>query len=247
MIRRALIIFCNNTESGELPGPNVDNSNLRNFLTSQIGGEWQSNEVLSLSNPTIREVRNAVIKFLNIADYSFVVFSGHGWINTDENNKQYLEVSDGDISINDIISYSTRQTIIIDACRGFISPLNESLSKGLGRAVISYSSTSISTRQLFDSVVMRAEEGLTVLFSASENQSSIDSAKGGAYIYSLLAVSRNWFRTDKINNIFTIKNAHQLGITFMNYNFITKQKPVMNSEKRMRYFPISVKFIPKTK
>jgi hypothetical protein len=244
MIRRALIIYCDDTESGELLGPSKDNSNLRNYLTSLIGGEWEPSEIKSLRNPTIDQVKSAVNNFLNTADYTFTVFSGHGWINTNENNTQYLEVGDGDISIYDLETKADRQTIIIDSCRGYISPLNESLSKGLGRAVESFSSRSSSTRQLFDNIVMRAEEGISVLFSASENQSSSDSEKGGAYIYSLLAVSRNWFKNDKTSNIFTVKNAHQSGILFMKDNFNTKQKPVMIPEKRMRYFPLSVKFTP---
>jgi hypothetical protein len=240
MIRKALIIYCDNTESGFLNGPSVDNTNLRNYLMSHCGGDWYENEIRSLNNPTIQQVKNAVNLMIN-SDYTFVVFSGHGWINVDEDFTQYLEVADGDISINELITDADRQTILIDSCRGFLSPITESFNKGLSGTIRAYSST-ISTRTLFDSLVLKAEEGISVMFSASENQSSVDSIKGGAYIYSLLSVCRNWFVNNKTENYLSIKNAHNLAIPFMETKFVTKQKPVMNSEKRLRYFPFAVKF-----
>lgn len=92
------------------------------------------------------------------SDYSFVVFSGHGWINTDEDNTQYLEVADGDISINVLITDADRQTILIDSCRGFLSPLMESFEKGLSGAVRTYSSTT-STRTHFKFVSAKSRRG----------------------------------------------------------------------------------------
>lgn len=106
-----------------------------------------------------------------------------------------------------------------------------------------YSSTTL-TRTLFYSLVLKAEEGISVMFSASENQSSMDSQNGGAYIYSIIAVCRLWLVNNKNSYYLTIKNAHDIAIPFMNSMFITKQKPVMATEKRMRYFPFAVKFIP---
>ncbi len=240
MNRKALIIYCDDTESGFLNGPSIDNTNLRNYLTSYCGGNWYENEIKSLNNPTIQQVRNA-INLMKNADYSFVVFSGHGWINTDEDNTQYLEVANGDIAINELITDAERQTILIDSCRGFLRPLMESFEKGLSGAVRTYSSTT-STRTLFNTLVLKAEEGISVMYSASENQSSVDSPKGGAYIYSVIAVCRNWFVNNKTSNYLTIKNAHDLAIPFMKSKFITKQKPVMSTDKRMRYFPFAVKF-----
>lgn len=239
MIRRALIIYCDDTESGYLSGPSVDNTNLRNYLTSNTGGDWFDREIKSLNNPTSQEVNDA-ISSLGIADYTFIVFSGHGWINTDEDNTQYLEVSNGDIPINDLITASDRQTIIIDSCRGFFSPLNESFNKALTGSVRTYSATS-STRTLFNTLVLKAEEGISIMYAASENQSAVDSPKGGAYINSLVAVCKNWVTSDKISNCLTIKIAHDLALPFMKKKFVTKQKPVMQEEKRMRYFPLAVK------
>jgi hypothetical protein len=56
MIRRAMIIYCDDTASGELYGPSQDNINYCNFLQNNLGGKWSRNEILSLQNPTSKEV-----------------------------------------------------------------------------------------------------------------------------------------------------------------------------------------------
>jgi hypothetical protein len=244
MIRRALIIFCNNTSSGRLNGPTADNTNLRNHLTSYLGGDWYDSEILSLNNPTQQQVINAVANFLSGADYSFTVFSGHGWINTDENRTQYLEVSNGDISLMKLISDSPRQTILIDACRGFYSPSGQTLTKGMSGVYENFTGDPMSTRRIFDNAVLAAEEGITVLYAANENQSAVDSDRGGVYTYSVLKACKNWGSSDRRYNILTVKEAHNLGTTYMLSNFVTRQQPTMNQEKRKRYFPLSVKFTP---
>lgn len=70
MIRRALIIYCDNTPSDPLPGPVQDNANYRKFLTSYLGGEWHSSEIRSLQNPTKLQVEQARQNFMKGADYT---------------------------------------------------------------------------------------------------------------------------------------------------------------------------------
>lgn len=98
----------------------------------------------------------------------------------------------------------------------------------------------LSTRKLFDQVVLNAEEGITVLYAASANQSALD----GAYIYSVLKVCKMWEDCNKTNMVLTIKDAHTFGIKYIKENFITRQIPEMNVEKRLRYYPLAVKFVP---
>jgi hypothetical protein len=40
MTRKALIIYCDNTQSGELSGPSHDFENYQNYLKSHLGGEF---------------------------------------------------------------------------------------------------------------------------------------------------------------------------------------------------------------
>lgn len=240
MKRRALVIYCDNTESGELPGPAADNTNIREFLTSKLGGEWLPNEILSLNNPTIFGVRQAVRDFLSDCDYSFVVFSGHGFIDSHD-QQQYVELIDGDIKISELVGNASRQTMIIDACRGFFTRAPQTGLMGI-RAMSEKSSNNRSTRLLFDSLVKQCEEGISILYSADVNQSATDSDKGGAYLYSLIEVCRNWGKTNGGDHVLDIKSAHNAAIPFMKDNFITNQNPVMKDEKRLKYYPLAVKW-----
>lgn len=240
MIRKALIIYCDNTESGELKGPTADNENIREHLTSRLGGEWYSNEILSLNNPTKNQVKQAITRHLNGADYTFVVFSGHGYISTYD-NKQYVELDDGDIRVRELFSDSRRQTLIVDACRGYYTPSPKLFSKGISGIYDSFKGEP-STRKLFSDHVINCEAGISVLYAASENESAVDSDNGGAYLFSIFRVCKLWEKNDNKSTKFTIREAHQYGTKYMLENFDTIQNPTTNQEKRQRYFPLAVKF-----
>lgn len=240
MIRRALIIYCDNTESGELSGPPFDNEHYRNFLTSNLGGRWYDKEILSLRNPKSTRVIRAVREFMNDADYTFTIFSGHGFLNSDENNRQYIEVADGNISILNLRTTAKRQTLIIDACRGYYSPTNEML-KSFTEYYEYFSGEPISTREIFDKAVLMAEEGLTVLYAARKNQSALDTDNGAAYLLSLIRIAEIWEENDNKNNILDLKAVHNLATKYLSTHFDTIQIPSMNQEKRLRYYPFAVK------
>lgn len=238
MKRRALIIYCDDTESGKLEGPSKDNDNFREYLTTSLGGNWHNKEILSLRNPSSVSVTKAVKEFLNGADYTFIIFTGHGYINTD-NNRQYIELSDTDVSIFNLRTTAKRQTLIIDACRGFFSRTAH-LLKGFGQQFESFVGKPDS-RKMFDNAVLRAEEGWTVLYAASKNQTALDTFRGAAYLLSLLKVAENWGDIDKKHNILPINVTHSRAKTYLSQNFETIQVPAKNAEKRITYFPFAVK------
>ena len=196
MKRRALIISCANTESGHLPGATADNINMHNFLTSPLGGNWYDHEIVQLSDPTKREVNQAVNSHFTRADYSFVVFSGHGYTNTYENH-QYLELLDSNIALKTLRGPATRHTMIVDACRGYISSDSTLQGFGLGDSTNNYFESK-STRGLFEQFVLQGDIGLTVLYSAQKGQNSIDTPRGGVYISSLLKSAVEWSHTTLI-------------------------------------------------
>lgn len=240
MIRRALIIYCDNTASGELYGPPQDNINYCSYLQNNLGGKWSSDEILPLPNPTSKEVITAKNLFLKGADYTFIIFSGHGFLNVDDRNRQYVELLDENISISNLISNAKRQSLIIDACRGFYSPTEEML-KGITESYDYFTGDPFSTREIFDRAVLRADEGLTVLYAASINQTALDTDNGGAYLLSLLRISELWEEKDKKNNILDIKVTHDFASKYISTHFDTIQIPTMNREKRFRHFPFAVK------
>ncbi len=209
---------------------------------SMEGGDWRKSEIGFLRNPTVLKVKNAVNTFLKNSDYTFVVFSGHGFINTDENNRQYVELLNGDISIRSLITNAPRQTIIIDACRGYYSPQKESLLEKYSALTGDVEHfEKFSTRALFDKCVLQAEKGLTVLYAASRNESALDTPSGGAYLFSLLSYAQAWAQTNSRYSFLPLRTAHVRAKKLMLATFDTIQKPSMNSEKRINYFPIAVK------
>lgn len=234
--RKALIIYCTDTSSGELSGPTADNCAIRSYLKSDTGGKWYDDEIISLHNPNVEEVKYTIKTGFVGVDYSFVVFSGHGCIFKD-NNLQYIEVIDGDIALSNLITAAPRQTLVIDACRGYFSgPLTERMIKSF-----SVQTSSSDIRRTFNKAVMEAEKGLSILYSASEDESSVDTSKGGAYIYSLVHVCKKWgSNPDNGNYLLDVREAHIRASKYMKNNFITLQNPEMNMEKRCRYFPIAV-------
>jgi hypothetical protein len=240
MKRRALIIYCDNTSSGELTGPPFDNVHYRSFLTSNLGGAWDEDEILSLSNPSEAIVTKAVRQFMSGADYTFTIFTGHGFLNLDENNRQYLEVADDYISILSLRTNAKRQTLIIDACRSFHSP-SEEIIKGFSEIYEHFTGDPFTSRLMFDRAVSRAEEGWTVLYAASRNQTALDTDNGGAYLFSLLKIAESWEQLDKKNNIISLKVTHDNAKIYLYNNFDTIQVPTMNREKRLKYFPFAVK------
>uniref|UniRef100_UPI00352B50C3 caspase family protein n=2 Tax=Bacteria TaxID=2 RepID=UPI00352B50C3 len=215
------------------------NKNYQEFLQTKLGGEWHDNEIESLRNPTAIRIKQKINNFLNGADYTFIIFSGHGFTAI-ENDAQYLEVSGGDIVLYDLKTNARRQTVILDACRGFDSVNNE-LLKSLDETA--FIGTISSTRQLFDRAVLSAEAGWSILFSADVDESAVDTPEGGGYLFSLIKAAEIWSETDSRQLILPLNSVHLYATTYLNTHFYTTQNPVMLKERRRNYFPFAVKFV----
>lgn len=239
MKRGALIIYCDKTQSGSLSGPPKDNINLVKFLKSRLGGEWLQEEIESLNNPTVSLVEDAINNLSN-CDYTFIVFSGHGCVNTRHQNLQYAELSDDLISVLKLKTGAPRQTVIFDSCRGFENFFSSELIKSMNENLKMFSAKP-STRRLFDQAVLQAEEGWSILYAARENQSAGDSEEGGYYILSLLEVAKEWGKKENEFNVLPINSAHIRAKKYMEDNLPTNQEPMLNLEKRKKYFPFAVK------
>jgi hypothetical protein len=242
MTRKALIIYCDNTQSGKLSGPSHDFENYQNYLKSHLGGKWFDEEIIELHNPTRIDIALEIFTSMEGCDYTFIIFTGHGCIN--ENNKQCMEVADGDIMIKDIKTNAKRQTIIIDACREREILSNIEPEPRLFSEAMEILLNVASTRAAFNNAVQKAPEGLTILYAASQNQSSVDTKYGAAYLISLIKVAENWRDSDNSNRILSLKEVHNLAIEYISENFETIQNPEMQLEKRHTYFPFAIKVPP---
>lgn len=240
MKRRALVIFCDDTKSGSLVGPPRDNENIVEFLKSDLGGNWHGLEIESLNNPTKAELFTAKRNHLAGADYTFIVFTGHGFIEVDgRSRRQYVELADCELMLLDLKSQAERQTLIVDACRSFEPPLAGDMIKlaELSEAL----EVRKSTRDIFDQRVMAAEGGWSILYAADENQSAADSVDGAPYLLSLLNAAKDWAEVDFEEACLPLNLAHKQAASYLRANFETIQRPVMKPDKRRRYFPFAVK------
>lgn len=242
MKRRALIIYCDDTNSGKLSGAVRDAQNLKSFLMSIAGGEWRNDEIGFLRNPSDSRVKGAVNSFMKNADYTFTVFSGHGFINTDDGFKQYLELNNKNIPLKDLITNSQKQTIIVDACRNYYSPHKESLleeySSFLGDAE---HFERPSTRNIFDNIIKKASKGISVIYSSSHQQNSLDTPSGGAFLFSLLSYAQNWSSTRSNFAYLPLNTALTRAKSLMYSKFDTVQRPIMSAKSGINHFPLAVK------
>jgi hypothetical protein len=241
MKRRALIIYCSDTYSGHLRGPIRDNANYRNFLGSDLGGGWYDHEILSLANPTGYEVAKAIRQFLNGADYTFVIFTGHGYIDS-YSSIQYIELLDKRIPAARLKTTALRQTIIIDACSGYKqhTHLNPTF---YSRQSAAYIGDIATTRNVFDFEVMSAEPGIAMLYSANRGNLAMDTTNGGAYLLSLLCLGKNWEgSSDMYNTTVPLDVAHLCAKEYLIKKFNSYQDPILVTERfRTKLFPIFVK------
>ena len=242
MKRRALIIFCDNTQSGELHGTVQDYHNYYNFLTSSLGGHWYNKEIEYLRNPTVDEVIDTVTRFSSLnLDYVFTIFSGHGFINT-QDNLQYIELKNGYLKSALLLTSATRQTIIVDACRNLLD-YSQTLSGILKEEDLPFiGDVTPSTRALFDSFLSQTEEGWVMVYSANIGESSYDTTNGGVYLYSLLLSALFWRDNDSKHNILPINITHQDAKNIVEaYNQNQHPSIINNIDNRLYFFPFAVK------
>lgn len=182
--RKALIIYCTNTKSGNLDGTQKDNENLCNYLKSCTGGCWKDREIISLENPTVQRVRECISNDFNGVDYAFVIFSGHGAYGI---NGQILEVLDGNISESELTYITPKQTLVINACRKHLTTtaVNES-------RIFSFNVESITRpleilhRKMFDDAIKALSEGTNVIYSTSENRYAYCGENGSVFINKMI-------------------------------------------------------------
>ncbi|HXD93866.1 MAG TPA: caspase family protein [Bacteroidia bacterium] len=242
MKRKALIVYCDNTPSGHLAGTVMDAHNINSYLKSIAGGEWRTDEIGFLRNPTSIKLRRAVNFFMKDSDYTFIVFSGHGFMNLNDGGKQYLELYDANVPITRLVTNALKQTIIVDACRNYYSAHRERLTEEYSSFIGDIEHLERpSTRHIFDSAVRKAGKGISVLYSSSRKENALDTPSGGAFLFSLLSYAQFWSTTNSHFTYLPVNSALQRATTLMYQKFDTTQKPVMNKRTGVYHFPLAVK------
>lgn len=229
--RNALIIECSAIDGQEkLPGATRDASAWQNYLLSNRGGAWRSNEISILSNPTLQIVRSKIA--LMTDGYSFVTFSGHGYVSA-RTKETMLCLQGGEISEIGLTPSSNRVTLILDSCRGIIS---EALAFAEARALLRKSEVDSSQfRNLFDSALERAEMGACKLYGCAFDQSAQETKAGGVFTQSMIQAGINWTGS----GVFSLRNAFDEAEKMVARKH-PQQTPEPQLGRRLNHFPFAV-------
>lgn len=242
--RVALLIGCPGVRGrdGFLPGVTVDIEKYSDYLLSLAGGAWNGREIVRRMNPGRAELVSEIAR-LPKCDYSLTVFSGHGRM-SNRNGRTYLLLSNNEeISVNELITKSDRQLIIVDACRSY-PPQELAGDTMIKSAILEHIERDArrDARALFDSHLMRCEHGLSIMYACSVNQAAGEDpdGSGGYFSTALLESCEDWASTRDAFRILPVDVAFQLAEKRIR-NFLTTQTPQILNQRRLHSFPFAVK------
>lgn len=180
--RKAILIGSPGNKNNFLKGVKHDLENLSKYLQSEKGGVWYESEIKPLYNPSYFQVKQEIDNA--IADYVVVYFSGHGYTDT-EKNQRMICLKDYYISDKHLLNNSHRQLILIDACR---NEVGQGLS-GLPdyEQDLSYFEGS-PVRRLFDNYIKNSPAGKLIVHGTQRGEYSYDSSTGGMFTNALINI-----------------------------------------------------------
>jgi hypothetical protein len=214
MTRKAILIGNNTGYQAPtfLKGVDFDLRNYYGYLQSGVGGGWNKDlEIKVLHNKGRRDILSAINTCF--ADYSFVVFSGHGYIDSSDGLTRIC-VSDGIITEDELNTQLTRQTLILDCCREVTR-----ISKGLGDAFEKAEGRTLSeggqvgrriidARKKFDAALSASSAGIFTGYACSVDETSGDNpTMGGVFSTALLNVGKRFGSVDRDKISLTIRKA----------------------------------------
>jgi hypothetical protein len=211
--------------------------NYSRFFQSSSGGAWYTNEIEVLKSPSPSSLRSAMHR-LKSADYSIVVFAGHGGYS---NAKQttMLQLAPGvNVEEYELKDGAPRHTVIIDACRVHLDrPVME--SRRVEAMTFDHADNTAFSRRLFDNHISKCAPGLAVMYSCSVGEGAEEATdSGGLYSSILIRVGEN--RRAGAEKISTISEAHEDATILVRRETRDKQNPRAMFPRTLPRFPFAV-------
>jgi len=248
MNRKALLIGCPGRLGRQdyLPGVGRDLANYRRFLRSPLGGGWYSSEIISLDDPPVSVLR-AAIQSLKSADYSFALFSGHGYVTSNRRSTIICVRGDEEMDSSELRAGAQKQTLVLDCCRVVAKPMlaEDALAK-MDSTAAAKSLSSAACRRYFEKAISECPSGLIVAHSCDVDETSNDdSVRGGYYSYSLIDVAEDWAEKNtadlsKYYAIFDMPPVHDIASNAVQRLSGKRQNPKMEKPRTGPYFPFAV-------
>ena len=241
MNRKALII---GSPDEKISGPKVDILNYRNFFLSPLGGAWEAGELVCLESPTKQQVDKHLLA-LKSADYSVVVFAGHGRHVSANSPPKILLQSDVEISSADLTVGAPKHTLILDCCR--VHEVEVIADSVLAKSeMLKRSLSTNQCRKYFDIWLDNCNPGIVVLYACGFNElANESSAQGGWYSSALMSVCKDWERESSINtstdySVLSVVGAHDRAKSLVERFSGNRQTPERANPRTAPYFPFAV-------
>lgn len=188
MNKRLIIIGC---PDKDIPGVKLDIENLENYFRSPLGGAWRDSEMAVRETPTVAWVEGQ-LEIARNADYSVIVYSGHGEYDTIKRKWVATMAGDADFEIDRFKIGPEKSLIIVDCCRTLRKLLKRAMdSVALAEHVEALNPA--ACRAHYEQCIRDAAPGFIALYAASPGQEAADSEVfGAAYLSALLQVAENW-------------------------------------------------------
>jgi Caspase domain len=215
-----------------------------NFLKSPVGGLWEPGEIRHLDRPDVSALE-AELDRLKRVDYSFIVYSGHGY---HSGRSTILALKRGvDIDSLKLRRGAPKHTLILDCCRVIERPtlLSEQIAKAMkSRPFLDY----LRCRNYYDQLIKDCPTGLVVLFGCSINQTAgDDGGSGGYYSASLIEATEEWVASKagglhmrmSLDNL-SVLDAHLRAVPKVAALSGDRQLPRAEGSRTGPYFPLCV-------
>lgn len=249
MKRKALII----SNPGEIgadnycEGVNRDVNNYFRFFQAPYGGLWRFDEIQHLHQPSTPILRNSISE-LKYYEYSIIVFSGHGYYDSDYGSTM-IEINKlSSINSNELMNASPKQTVILDCCRKVwpVTLLEERMVKFAAKAANILNEE--ECLRLYNQRISDCSNSRVILHSCKIDQEAYDdSEKGGYYSYSLIQESEEWkeqtLRVIDLNskyNILSVVAAHDFAVPKVIQKSSNNQYPQIEKPRSGDYFPFCI-------
>jgi Caspase domain len=247
MTRKALLIGGPGTKgsSDYLPGVQLDLDHYSAFLQSSLGGAWRRDEITTLMSPSEFAVRSGVAE-LKSADYSFVLFSGHGYYSSSSSSTIVALRDNVELDSSVLRVGASKHTLLLDCCRvewPSATTAADSLAKAI-RESISLDAT--ECRKYYDERIRECPSGIVVLHSCAINETSGDrSDLGGVYSANVIKGAEQWSRNDRFDTsenyyIRDVPAAHEAALPAVKQLSGGRQNSQIEKPRSGKYFPFAI-------
>lgn len=194
MKRKAILIGSPGTP--HLTGVEIDLINMKNFLSSSVGGSWDiETEIVEFNlNPSFADIEPH-LNSLQYCDYGLVYYSGHGFTNS--NNEGQINLNENEIiALKNLANRCNKQITIIDACRGYAARFNAIGS--IKPSPITFENNNAAyAKSLYEKFVNDCPNGRVLLYAATVGKNATDTNNGGYFSTHLLMAAKKVTQTTK--------------------------------------------------